>query len=88
MTGPLVVLAADLAEATAEFQSALEPIMDALPVVFFLLIAYFIFYRSALVFLWFKPLSPILHRLGFRVVTWDMSFHIYVIRWRREWMYL
>lgn len=50
------------------------------------LLAYALLVKSPLVRLWWGPLSPVLHRLGFRCVVMDMSFGIHAIRWQREWV--
>jgi hypothetical protein len=51
-----------------------------------LLLAYLLLYKSPLSRLWWTPLSPILQRLGFRLVVMDISFGLHAVRWRREWV--
>lgn len=51
-----------------------------------LLLGYLLLYKSALSRLWWTPLAPLLHRLGFRLVVMDMSFGLHAVRWRREWV--
>lgn len=50
------------------------------------LLVHVMFVKSPLVRLWWIPLSPVLHPLGFRCVVMDMSFGIHAIRWRRNWV--
>jgi len=50
------------------------------------LLVHVLFVKSPLVRLWWIPLSPVLHPLGFRCVVMDMSFGIHAIRWQRKWV--
>jgi hypothetical protein len=63
-----------------------EPLATLVSTVALLLLAWFVLYKSPLSRLWWMPLSPLLHRLGFRLVVMDMSFGIHAVRWRREWV--
>jgi len=57
-------------------------IVDLIETIPLVLLAYFVFYKSALLLVWYRPLEPILSRLGIVPVCMDRSYHIYALRYR------